>query len=105
MEEIVLTEKSIITLNKNIAIRFEHNFHGGTLILIDTETENIWYGNKDSVSLINELKNRDNPQTIGEIYSKIIPHYQEFEPEEVIESLNFLLNNLYENKFLEILAK
>ena len=105
MEDIILTEKSVIALNKDVAIRFEHNFNGGTLILIDTKTENIWYGNKESMALINELKDRENPQTLEKIYSKVLFEYQEFEPEKVIESLNFLLNNLYENKFLDILAE
>ena len=105
MEDIVLTEKSVVALNKDVALRFEHNFNGGTLILIDTKTENIWYGNKDSLAFINELKDVDNPRTLGKIYTKVLSAYQEFEPEKVIESLNFLLNNLYENKFLDILAE
>ena len=102
MEDIILTEKSIIVLNKNVAIRYEHNLEGGTLILIDTNRKKIKYLNKESKVFIDEIKNRNNPKTIGELYSEILSEYNGYPPEEVINSVNSLINNLYEDGFIEI---
>ena len=104
-EDIILTENSVIALKKSIAVRYEHNFNNGTVILIDTETDNIWYGNKESLLLIKELRNRENPQNIETICSKIISEYSDsFSTDIIIESLSNLLNDLYEKKFIDIIS-
>ena len=102
MEDIVLTAKSTVCLNNNIAIRFEHNYCNGTIILINTETDDIWLGNKQSLIFINEIKNFNNPKTLEEVYSKIICSFPEYHPEEVIDSLNTIINDLYEKKFITV---
>lgn len=103
MDKFMLSETSVVKLNKNVAVRFEHNFCSGTVFLINVETEKIWQGNKESLLLINELRANKSLKSIKEIYTKIIQEYFEYDVSQVIKALNVLLTNLYENGFLDVI--
>ncbi len=97
-----LTSESVISLGKNIAIRFEHNFNGGSIILIDTINDEFWIGNSESEKLIKILaKNKE--LKICEVFAQILSEYEEVDYEIVLNSLNKIINILYEKNFISIL--
>ena len=95
----MLSKNCILKLNKYILKRFEHNLNCGTIILFDTNSFDVWFGNEAANDLI---KNIDGKTSLNEIYTKIMPLYKEFSELEVIESFNSITEELLNKKFLEI---
>ncbi len=90
-------------LRKGILVRFEHNFNNGTMVLIDTDNDKLWFGNNGSEPLIRALRRSSSHLSIGEIYSNILAMYEENEHEQVFAGLNNVLEELVQKEFVEIL--
>ena len=95
----MLNKNTVLKLGKYVLKRLEHNLNKGTIILFDTNSFNIWYGN-ESVNDI--LKLIDGTTTLETLYNTILPLYNGYSSEDVIESFNSILEELIEKKFLEI---
>lgn len=98
-----LNSNSKIQLADNVAYRFEHNFNGGIVILINTENDELWFGNNESSELIKQINQKPQTKTIGEIFSEIISEYNVEQHEIVLDSLNTIINDLAEKFFINIL--
>ncbi len=96
-----LNSNSIITLKKGVALRFEHNFHNGTMILIDTINDKFWLGNKESRTLI-QLLHHNQTLSISEIFGTVLNEYDESDYEMILEGLNNIINDLYNKEFLTL---
>lgn len=95
----IIDNNTIIVFNKNILKRYEHNLNDGIIILFNVESEEIWLGNSGSKEIINLI---DGKKTIQEIYSKILSNYAQEALEKVVESLNLIVEDLYNKNFIEI---
>lgn len=94
-----IAKTTILKLNKNIIKRYEHNWKDGTMILYDIDREEAWYGNASTRELINLI---DGKTSLEDIYAELFPFYQDFNIEEIIESFNFTIEDLYKKKFIEL---
>lgn len=94
----MLSENTILKLNKNIAKRFEHNLRGGILFLFDTKTRKSWMGNASANDLIKLIDGRKN---LKEIYTELMPLFEGYEYSELKESFDSLINCLIGKQFLE----
>ncbi len=89
----------ILGFGKYVLRRMEHNLNGGTIILFDTHSFDIWFGNE---SVNDVLKLIDVKTSLGDIYDSILPLYDGYCENEVIESFNSVIEELLEKKFLEV---
>ena len=94
----MLSNDCVLKFNKHILKRYEHNLNGGTIILFDTDSFDIWFGNESANDLVRLV---DGKTTIKDIYCKILPLYKDFNESEVIESFNSVIEELLDKKFLE----
>lgn len=94
-----IDETTILKLNQNILKRYEHNLKDGTMILYDIAREEIWYGNSSSKDLINLIDGKTN---INDIYNELLPLYEDIDIDEVINSFNFTIEDLYNKNFIEM---
>lgn len=99
MIDTAITNETVLKLNSKILKRYEHNLKGGTMILFNLDTEDIWLGNSSSRNFIDLLDGKNN---IQDIYVQILSNYQETEYDKVINALNALIEDLYTKKFIEI---
>lgn len=89
---------TILKFNKNILKRYEHNFKNGTMILYDVDKEETWFGNSSSRELIRLI---DGKTSLNNIYIKLFPLYGDLDIDEVIESFNRIIEDLYDRNFIE----
>lgn len=99
MPEIEISNSTVLKLNENILKRFEHNLKGGTMILIDTASEELWLGNLSSKLIIDLIDGKNDIETV---YSQILSNYDETDFEQVIEALNAIIEDLHTKGFVEI---
>ena len=98
-----ITMETQIQLRKGILARFEHNFNDGTMVLIDTDNDKLWFGNSGSELLIKKLRRSKSPLSVQEIYASVLALYEEDEQEQVFEGLNKIIEELSLEGFLEFL--
>ena len=96
-----LNSNSKIQLADGVAFRYEHNFNGGTVILLDTHNDKLWYANKGALNLIKMLNRKPQTQTITEAFSEILTQYPSEDYEIVLNSLNTIINDLSKNDLIE----
>lgn len=99
MPEIEISNSTVLKLNENILKRFEHNLKGGTMILFDTASEELWLGNLSSKLIIDLIDGKNDIETV---YSQILSNYDETDFEQVIEALNAIIEDLHTKGFVEI---
>ena len=97
--EKIIDNNTILKLNKNVLKRFEHNLEDGTMILFNTETEGVWFGNSTSKDLIELI---DGNNTVEKIYSEILCKYQDEDFNTVLEALNNIIETLFQKEFVII---
>ena len=97
-----LTAESVIALKRGVAIRFEHNYKNGVVILIDTINDSFLIANNESKILI-QLLNHNKSLQIKNIFAQILTEYNEACHEKVLKILNDMINLLYKKHFIEII--
>ena len=99
MSDAVIDNKTILKLCKNVLKRYEHNLKEGTMLLFDTETEEIWIGNSSSKNLIDLIDGQNN---IEDIYSSFLTAYSD-DFETAVSALNSIVEDLILKGFVEII--
>jgi hypothetical protein len=96
-------EKSLILkLAPYILKRFEQNLDdGGLLFLYNVNTNETWTGNASSYYLIKLINGE---KTLTEIYTELLPLFEQNGRNEVIQCFDALLSNLLDRNFLEVAA-
>ena len=95
----LINNDTILKLGKYVLTRFEHNLNQGTLILFDTNSFDIWFGNAPTNDILKLINGKN---TLANIYDTLLPLYEEYSENEVIESFNSVIEELLEKNFLEI---
>ena len=95
----MIDNNTVLKLGKYVLKRMEHNLNQGTIILFDTNSFDIWFGN---ASVNDLLKLIDGNTPLTKIYETIFPIYEDYAKEEVVESFNLIIEELLEKNFLEI---
>ena len=96
----LIKSDAILEIGKYVLKRMEHNLNGGTIILFDTHSFDIWLGNE---SVNDVLKLIDGKTALGAIYDSILPLYEGYCRNEVIESFNSVIEELLDKKFLVVM--
>lgn len=94
-----MDETSILRIAPYILKRFEQNLDDGVLFLYNVNTNDNWTGNASSFYLINLI---DSKRTLKEIYTKLVPLFENYNYEEIKQSFDDLLIGLIKKGFLEV---
>ena len=95
----MLDENNILKLSANILKRYEHNIENGVLFLYNVETEALWTGNSSSNDFIKFI---DGKRNLKNIYLDVHSIFEEYEYEEIKNSLDSMINDLIKKDFLEV---
>jgi hypothetical protein len=87
----------IVKLNENVLKRYEHNLNNGVLFLYNIESEIFWLGNESSYFLVRLLNGH---KKLEEIYSELLPLFEGYNPNDIIQSFDNLIDELLEKKFV-----
>ena len=94
----MITEKAVLKLGKDILKRFEHNLNGGTMVLFNVLTYDVWFGNSSTLDLFRLINGE---RTIKNIHNHLVDQYKEYPEDAVIESFDNIILDLLDKKFLE----
>jgi hypothetical protein len=98
----MLDENIVVGLSENILKRYEHNLQDGILFLYNVETQEIWTGNNSSNDLIKLL---DKKSTLKEIYTALQPFFEDYGYDVIKDSFDFVIEELIQKNFLEIVCR
>ena len=95
----MITEQMILKFGKDILKRFEHNLNGGTMILFNVLTYDVWFGNSSTQDLFRLINGE---RTIESIHHHLVEQYKEYPEDAVIEIFDNIILELLDKRFLEV---